>query len=60
MFAFVMSWVSILVLIGGIGLMWALLRGIGEVVAWMREETIDDFRRKIERDERNEPEEPER
>lgn len=36
------SWVGILLLIAGVFVLWLVLRGIVDLVAWFRDEFLDD------------------
>jgi hypothetical protein len=44
LFAFRISWVGILILLGVLAALWVVLIGIRDLIVWIREEFFDDVR----------------
>jgi len=44
LFAFRISWVGILILLGVLAALWVVLVGVRDLVVWIREEFFDDVR----------------
>lgn len=42
LFAFLGSWVSILVLLGIAAVAWVLMKGAADLITWFREEILDN------------------
>ncbi|MHC4399033.1 MAG: hypothetical protein ACYTG0_05065 [Planctomycetota bacterium] len=38
------SWVGILFILGGVAVVWLIIRAVVDLVAWFREEIVDEYR----------------
>lgn len=49
LFAVRSSWLAVLVVLVVVGLVWFAVRVVVDLIAWFREDTIDDYRRRMKK-----------